>query len=61
VPIGGDCSIDECAKGGLCVPLVDANGNLISTNCYEPCPLPAGPCAAGTCSDVGIEGFGICT
>ncbi len=60
VPLGGDCSVDECAKGGLCVPLVDQNGNPLGTKCYEPCDLGTPACGAGSCTDVGLDGFGIC-
>jgi hypothetical protein len=60
VPIGGDCELEECAKGGVCVPLVDQNGNPLGTTCYEPCDLAAPMCLAGACTDVGIEGFGLC-
>jgi hypothetical protein len=60
IPIGGDCSMDFCMKGGVCVPLTDQNGNPLGTNCYEPCDLTAPECSAGACQDVGIEGFGLC-
>ncbi len=60
VPIGGDCSTEQCAKGGVCVTLSDADGNPIGTDCYEPCDVAAPACSAGTCTDVGIEGYGLC-
>jgi hypothetical protein len=60
VPLGGDCSLDECEKGGVCVPLLDQNGNPLGTLCYEPCDLVTPTCMMGACTDVGIEGFGLC-
>jgi hypothetical protein len=60
VPIGGDCTMDQCLKGGVCVPLVDGNGNPLGTKCYEPCDRNAPACGAGMCTDVGLDRIGLC-
>jgi hypothetical protein len=60
VAIGGDCSMQACARGGVCV-FVSGTAHAI---CYQPCDatMPARvPCPMGTtCSTIG-QSFGICT
>jgi hypothetical protein len=60
VPFGGDCTMENCMKGGVCVGLVDPNGNPLGTKCYQPCDFTMPMCMTGTCMNVGIEGYGIC-
>ena len=61
VPLGGDCTREICAKGGICLGLVDENGNPIDPICYEPCDPNAPVCTAGTCARLqGIEDWGVC-
>jgi len=60
VPVGGDCTNDNCARGGICIFL---NGTPNPT-CYEPCnpqnpQLPA--CPQGTqCAGLQGQSFGVC-
>lgn len=55
VPLDGDCSMMNCARGGFCVPLM--NGGRI---CAQPCDLAAPMCPAGrSCQDVNLD-FGLC-
>lgn len=60
IPVGGDCTVGDCVRGTTCASLVDQNDQPLGTRCYEPCDLGAASCSAGTCTDVGADGFGLC-
>lgn len=58
--IGQECSdTDQCVRGAVCVPLVDANGRPLGTRCWEPCRLEQPECTMGDCADVGLP-IGLC-
>jgi hypothetical protein len=59
--IGDPCSeAATCAAGGVCVPLVDANGMSIPPTCYEPCDVASPQCfSGGQCTEVGLPA-GLC-
>lgn len=54
--LGGDCSTDPCAEGGVCVKLVDR-----PPTCLEPCDLGFPECGTPgfECSSIGLD-FGVC-
>ncbi len=54
--IGGDCTNDPCAEGGVCVKIVDR-----TPTCMEPCDLTFPECSTAgfECSSIGL-GFGVC-
>ncbi len=56
VAIGGDCTNDTCAEGGVCVKIVDR-----VPTCMEPCDLTFPECttAGFECSSIGLD-FGVC-
>jgi hypothetical protein len=54
--LGGDCSADPCAEGGVCVKILDQ-----PPTCLEPCDLAFPECgtAGFECSAIGLD-FGVC-
>jgi hypothetical protein len=54
---GGDCSMNACRRGGLCVALPD-----VAPTCYAPCdPMAMDPgCGTGRCARLEGYEFGIC-
>jgi hypothetical protein len=60
VAVGGDCSTDNCMRGGICIDLTGGPG----PRCYVPCnpqmPMMSG-CAMGVmCNGLMGQSFGIC-
>lgn len=58
VPIGGDCTVNGCAAGGLCVKLSDRS----RAECYRPCDpgQPRCPGDSGICTSLDGQPFGLC-
>ena len=58
-PLGGLCENNNCAKGGLCVALQNADGTPVPPTCYEPCDPSNPSCMIGVCSSLGLP-YGLC-
>lgn len=60
VAIGGDCSMENCARGGICISLNNGPG----PTCYVPCnpqmPMMSGCPDPLMCSGLSGQTFGIC-
>jgi len=55
---GGNCSMDRCARGNLCVTLQNVS---MDPTCYQPCDLQNPTCTQANyvCGDIGAP-FGLC-
>lgn len=58
VPLGGDCSVNGCAPGGLCLKLTDR----ARAECFAPCDPGQPRCPGGdaVCSAIDGHPFGVC-
>ncbi|MCA9552082.1 MAG: hypothetical protein KC933_18725 [Myxococcales bacterium] len=57
-PLGANCSMNSCRRGGVCWTMADVS---MTPTCYEPCTLPNGMCTTANyaCVNVGLP-FGLC-
>jgi hypothetical protein len=60
VAIGGDCSTDNCMRGGICINLMGGPGPICFVPCNPQMPMNSGCPMGVTCNGLTGQAFGIC-